>query len=153
MPYHRFKEQDTQTLSFGYTIPDFQPVVSEDTDYVIPPLKSSRRPRKQLRATPKQYQRNEMGSFGEAVHHCEDDGVAIRGRKAGDEVHGNMGPRAMRYGKWLKKTRGRLPWCLVLIAHNTGSCEGRDVCSHSGPPEPATNESQGTAGTRMTGQV
>ena len=52
MPYHRFQEQDTQTLSFGYAIPDFQPVVFKDKDHVIPPLKSmrSRRPREQLRS-------------------------------------------------------------------------------------------------------
>ena len=64
---------------------------------------------------------DEVGVFGEAIHHREDDGLACHLGQPLDEVHGDVGPHLGRHLKGLQEATQLLRQCLVLLARGAGA--------------------------------
>jgi hypothetical protein len=71
---------------------------------------------------------DEMAVHGEAIHHREDDGLAVHSGKALDEVHGDVRPDLGWHLQWLQQ----VGWLqrLRLVALACGAC--LDVVTNDG---------------------
>lgn len=67
----------------------------------------------------------------------------IRLGETGDEVQGNMGPRATGDWEGTEQTGGRLMGRFGTGAHPTGRHKGPTVPVHGGPPEPLAKQKEG----------
>ncbi|GAA6082961.1 uncharacterized, partial [Tachysurus ichikawai] len=65
----------------------------------------------------------------------EDGGVAIRARKASDEIERNMRPRSARDRQRPQEADWARSGALVLSTYRAGRDEGPCVTSERGPPE------------------
>lgn len=77
-----------------------------------------------------------MSHLTKPVHNSQNGGVALRGRKAGKKVQGDVGPRMMKHRERLQETSRCLVGCPLLAAHRTGIDKLPCVTVKRRPPGP-----------------